>query len=396
MTGKLLIFILTLLCCGILSAQEQQTVFHEFDQKVQDGTPFRWSAAVPEGNWTVSVTVGSKKHPSATTVRAESSRLMVKECKTAKGKFETVVFTLNRRDPEYPGNYCRLKPDVAEKLNWDDSLNIEFTGEAPYVQSVTIAPASDTTVTVFLFGDSTVCDYDGEPYASWGQMIPAFFGPSAAFANYAETGETTNSCISSKRFEKGLSQMKAGDYVFLEFGHNDEKQTRPGSGAWYYYTFNLKMMIDMIEDKGAHPVLVTPTQRRRWKAGKIQDSHGEFPLAMKTVAEREDVPLIDLTSMTTAMYEAMGEKASEALLTYLPAGALEGLTKDLKDNTHFCPFGAYETAKCVIQGICDEVPGLASHLTPGWTGFDPLHPDAPGTFKWYPRPFNTYQKPRGN
>lgn len=392
---NLLISIMALLCCGMLSAQSTEPIVHEFDPKTQDGTPFRWSVAVPEGNWTVSVVIGSKKHPASTVVRAESSRLMVEETETAKGKFETVTFTVNRRDPEYPGNYVRLKADVAEKLNWDDSLNLEFTGAAPYVQSVTIAPAEDA-VTVFLFGDSTVCDYDGEPYASWGQMITAFFGPSVAFANYAETGETTNSCISSKRFEKGLSRMKAGDYVFLEFGHNDEKQTRPGSGAWYYYSTNLKIMIDQIEKKGAHPVLVTPTQRRRWKAGRINDTHGEFPAAMKAVAERESLPVIDLTAMTTAMYEAMGEKASEALLTYLPAGALEGLDKDLKDNTHFCPFGAYEVAKCVIQGICDEVPALSSHLLPGWSGFDPAYPDVAETFKWNERPFTTYKKPRGN
>lgn len=392
---NLLISIMTLLCCGMLSAQSTETIVHEFDPKTQDGTPFRWSVAVPEGNWTVSVVIGSKKHPASTVVRAESSRLMVEETETARGKFETVTFTVNRRDPEYPGNYVRLKADVAEKLNWDDSLNLEFTGAAPYVQSVTIAPAEDA-VTVFLFGDSTVCDYDGEPYASWGQMITAFFGPSVAFANYAETGETTNSCISSKRFEKGLSRMKAGDYVFLEFGHNDEKQTRPGSGAWYYYSTNLKIMIDQIEEKGAHPVLVTPTQRRRWKSGSVNDTHGEFPAAMKAVAEREGLPLIDLTAMTTAMYEAMGEKESEHLLTYLPAGALEGLTRDLKDNTHFSPFGAYEVSKCVIQGICEQVPELAACLAPGWTAFDPASPDTYETFKWYTRPFTTYKKPRGN
>lgn len=379
----------------MLSAQGTETIVHEFDPKTQDGTPFRWSVAVPEGNWTVSVVLGSKKHPASTAVRAESSRLMVEETETAKGKFETVTFTVNRRDPEYPGNYVRLKADVAEKLNWDDSLNLEFTGAAPYVQSVTVSPAVDA-VTVFLFGDSTVCDYDGEPYASWGQMITAFFGPSVAFANYAETGETTNSCISSKRFEKGLSRMKAGDYVFLEFGHNDEKQTRPGSGAWYYYSTNLKIMIDQIKEKGAHPVLVTPTQRRRWKSGSVNGTHGEFPAAMKAVAEREGLPLIDLTAMTTAMYEAMGEKESEHLLTYLPAGALEGLTKDLKDNTHFSPFGAYEVSKCVIQGICDQVPELAACLAPGWTVFDPASPDTYETFKWYTRPFTTYKKPRGN
>lgn len=371
-----------------------QTHFHEFSPKGKCDGPFTYSVAVPEGNWKVTVVLGAKKQAGSTVVRAESSRLMLEAVPTKKGEFVTKEFVLNRRDPEFGSDYVRLKKDVAEKMNWDDSLNFEFTGDAPCVKSISVEPAS--AITVFLFGDSTVCDYDGEPYASWGQMIPAFFGPEVAFANYAETGETTNSCISSKRFAKGLSQIKAGDYVFLEFGHNDEKQTRPGAGAWYYYSTNLKIMIDQIKAKGAHPVLLTPTQRRRWRDGALTESHGDFPEAMRVVASRESCPLIDLTRMTSAMYVAMGEKGSEALLTHLSAGSMPSLAKDLKDNTHFSPFGAYQTAKCVVQGINEGVQGLSMYIKEGWQKFNPSEPDSPQDFRWHTRPQNTYQKPRGN
>lgn len=378
---KTLLLILSVLAVSFnLSAQ---THFHEFDPKGRCEGPFTYSVAVPEGNWKVTVVLGAKKQAGSTVVRAESSRLMLEEVQTRKGEFVTKEFVVNRRDPEFGNDYARLKKDVAEKKNWDDSLNLEFTGNSPCVKSISIESAS--AITVFLFGDSTMCDYDGEPYASWGQMITAFFGPEVAFANYAETGETTNSCISSKRFDKGLSQVKPGDYVFLEFGHNDEKQTRPGSGAWYYYSTNLKIMIDQIKAKGAHPVLLTPTQRRRWKDGVLTDSHGDFPEAMRTVASREDCPLIDLTEMTSAMYIEMGEKGSEALLTHLPAGSMPGLDRTLKDNTHFSPFGAYETAKCVVRGIKEKVPGLYVFVK-----------EEEREFKWYARPQNTYVKPRGN
>ena len=375
-----------LLVLSLLSSSASllaQTHYHEFDPKGRCDGPFTYSVAVPEGNWKVTVVLGAKKQSGSTVVRAESSRLMLETVPTKKGEFVTKEFVVNRRNPEFGSDFARLKKDVAEKMNWDDSLNFEFTGDVPCVKSIAIEPAS--AITVFLFGDSTVCDYDGEPYASWGQMIPAFFGPEVAFANYAETGETTNSCISSKRFAKGLSQVKEGDYVFLEFGHNDEKQTRPGSGAWYWYSTNLKIMIDQIKAKGAHPVLLTPTQRRRWKDGALTDSHGDFPEAMRTVASREGCPLIDLTEMTSALYIAMGEKGSEALLTHLPAGSMPGLDRDLKDNTHFSPYGAYETAKCVIRGIKDNVKGLSMHIKEGVQDF-----------KWHTRPQNTYVKPRGN
>lgn len=387
--------VVTLALCVICASTHAQTYVKEFDAKKKCTETFLHSVALPEGNWKVTVTLGSDKQAGNTTIRTESSRLMLENIMTKKGEKITKTFTVNIRNTRLEdGRSVKLKKDD-RKLNWDDSLNFEFAGPAPSVRSIVIEPSKAPTV--FLFGDSTVCDNEGEPYASWGQMVTAFFDSDIAFANYAESGETTNSCLGSRRFDKGLSQMKAGDYVFLEFGHNDEKQTRPGSGPWYLYSTNLKIMIDRVREIGAHPVLLTPTQRRRWnKDGGLIDSHGEFPDAMRTVAQRENTPLIDLTEMTTTMYLSLGDEASKALLVHIPAGSVEGLTRDIKDNTHFSAFGAYQVAKCVTQGIYDKIPELARHIKEGWTVFDPSKPDSPESFIWAPRPFYSFAKPRGN
>ena len=98
------------------------------------------------------------------------------------------------------------------------------------MRSISIKREKAST-TLFLCGNSTVVDQDNEPWASWGQMIPRFFGDRVSVANYAESGESSNTFISARRFEKILTQMKRGDYIIIEFGHNDQKQTGEGKGA---------------------------------------------------------------------------------------------------------------------------------------------------------------------
>ena len=107
-------------------------------------------------------------------------------------------------------------------------------------QSIRIEPADPSVITVFLCGNSTVVDQDNEPWASWGQMIPHFFGTDVCIANYAESGESANTFIGAGRLKKALSQIKKGDYLFMEFGHNDQKQKGPGKGAYYSFMTSLK------------------------------------------------------------------------------------------------------------------------------------------------------------
>ncbi|MGX8695518.1 MAG: rhamnogalacturonan acetylesterase, partial [Prevotella sp.] len=128
----------------------------------------------------------------------------------------------------------------------------------------------------------------------------------------------------------------------------------------------------------------------------IRNTHGDFPAAMKMVAEKENVPLIDLHAMTTTMYLALGEEGSKHLLVHYPANTFPDQPKALADNTHFNPFGAYEVAKCVVMGMKQINLPLVKLLRPDWQDFDPAHPDDWQTFQWAPAKNAEIVKPDGN
>lgn len=360
-------------------------------------SPFFFSVRVPDGNYKVTVRLGSRKQAGITTVRAESRRLFIESVPTKKKEFIERTFIVNKRNTHIDGNeYVRIKPREKRKLNWDDKLTLEFNGSVPVCESITIEPADTTVTTVFLCGNSTVVDQDNEPWASWGQMIPYFFDTNVCIANYAESGESANTFIAAGRLKKALSQMKKGDYLFMEFGHNDQKQKGPGKGAYYSFMTSLKTFIDEARLRGAHPVLVTPTQRRSFGPdGHIRDTHEDYPEAMRWLAEKENVPLIDLNEMTRTLYEAMGVGPSKRAFVHYPAGSYPGQTQDFADNTHFNPYGAYEVARCIVEGLKTQVPDLARHLKP-FPAFDPARPDNPDNFHWDDSPFTEIEKPDGN
>ena len=359
--------------------------------------PFYFSVAVPDGNYRVTVTLGSKKSAGVTTVRAESRRLFIENLPTRKGEFVQQSFVVNKRNTEIaPGEYVKIKVREKSKLNWDNKLTLEFNGDAALLSALTIERVSDVP-TIFLCGNSTVVDQDNEPWASWGQMITRFFDDQVCVANYAESGESANTFIAAGRLKKALSQMKAGDYLFMEFGHNDQKQKGPGKGAYYSFMTSLKTFIDEARARGAHPILVTPTQRRSFdERGKIKDTHEDYPEAMKWLAHKENVPLIDLNSMTRVLYEAMGVENSKKAFVHYPANTYPGQTKALEDNTLFNPNGAYQIAQCILQGIIDQKLSLQKYIRKDFKGYDPHHPDDINLFHWNLSPFAEIEKPDGN
>jgi lysophospholipase L1-like esterase len=330
---------------------------------------------VPDGNYKVTVRIGSAKKAGSTTIRGESRRLFIEELPTGKGEFVERTFVINKRNTRISENeYVNVKPREKSKLNWDDRLSLEFGGDAPQVAALTIEKADHAT-TVFLCGNSTVVDQEDEPWASWGQMIPRFFDDQVAFANYAESGESANTFIAAGRLKKLLTQTKEGDYIFIEFGHNDQKQKGPGKGAYYSYMTSLKTFIDEARLKGANPVLVTPTQRRSFKDGKVVDTHEDYPEAMKWLAEKENVPLIDLHAMTRTLYEAIGAEESKKAFVHYPANTFPNQPDALEDNTHFNSYGAYQIAKCVIEGIKALCLPLSEHIRADYTPYSPDKPD---------------------
>ena len=362
------------------------------------GVPFFFSAKLPDGNYKVTVELGAKKMKGSTVVRAESRRLMVRETATAKGKFKKVEFVVNKRSPFISDKMnVRIKEREKNYLNWDDRLTLEFNGSCPTVKSISIEPDT-SAVTLFLCGNSTVVDQNEEPYASWGQMIPCWFNPGVAISNHAESGLSAATFLGSNRLDKVLAMMRKGDYVFCEFGHNDQKEHRPGDGAWYSFQYNLKRFIDLVREKGGHIIFVTPTQRRAWDSTNthIIETHVDYPDAMRDVAKRENVPLIELHDMTRTFFETLGFENSKKSLVHYPAGTFAGQKKDLADNTHFNPYGAYEVAKMMVMGMKSIGLPVTQFLREDWADFDPAKPDDFNHFVWYPSPLNNTTKPDGN
>lgn len=352
-----------------------------------------------DGNYKVTVTLGSKKKAGSTVVRAENRRLMVDEVKTKKKELKTFQFIVNKRSPRVNDNMTvKLKPREKDYFTWDDKLTLEFTGANPQVADVQIE-RDTTALTLFLCGNSTVVDQMNEPYTSWGQMITRWFGPEVAISNHAESGLTAGTFLASNRLEKVLTMMKPGDYVFCEFGHNDQKEKSAGCGAYYHFAHNLKIFIDKVRAKGGNIIFITPTQRRSFDEAthsKIQETHGDYPDAMREVAKRESVPVIELHDMTRTFFESLGFEDSKRALVHYPANTYPNQPKDLADNTHFNPYGAYEVAKMVVMGMKQLQLPFLQYLRPDWQDFDPAHPDDFNQFVWFPAEATDVTKPDGN
>ena len=368
-------------------------------QNVKSNAPFTRNIEVPDGNYKVTVVLGSKKKAGKTVVRAENRRLMVDEVATKKGQFKTVEFVVNKRTPEIEkGKRVKVKDREKNYNTWDNAINLEFTGAAPAVKEVKIE-RDTTATTIFLCGNSTVVDQPYEPWASWGQMIPRWFGPEIAISNNAESGLTAGSFLGSYRLDKILTMMKKGDYVICEFGHNDQKEKMAGAGAWYSFSYNLKVFIDKVRAKGGNIIFVTPTQRRRFDDAthsKILETHGDYPDAMRAVAKREGVPVIELHDMTRTFFETLGYENSKKALVHYPANTFPGQDKPLADNTHFNPYGAYEIAKMVVMGMKQLNLPIVKYLRSDWKDFNPAQPDDYNKFVWYNSVQQDVTKPDGN
>jgi len=360
--------------------------------------PFYFSVYLPEGNYNVTITMGDAKEASTTTVKAESRRLMLEKVQTKPGKFETRTFTINTRIPQIAGTDERvsLKPRELNKLDWDDKLTFEFSDIRPCIATLEITRVEDA-ITIYLAGNSTVVDQDEEPWASWGQMIPKYFKQGVAISNQAESGLSLGSFIGSKRLKKVLSTLKTGDYLFIEFGHNDQKEKGPDDGAFKSYSERFRTFISETRNKGGIPVIVTSTNRRTFSEdGKLINSLGDYPDAARQIAKEQNVSLIDLNAMTKTFYEALGPDNSKKAFVIYPANSFPDQPQAFNDNTHFNGYGAYELAKCIVEGIKANNLNIARFLIDNLIPFDPATPDVPEAFSLPLSPKSSVVKPDGN
>jgi lysophospholipase L1-like esterase len=207
-----------------------------------------------------------------------------------------------------------------------------------------------------LAGDSTMADKERNtpnPEYGWGEVLPRLMKDPTVVVNHAKNGRSTRSFRGEGLWAQLLGQLQPGDWVIIQFGHNDQKadaarHTLPRDG----YMENLRRFLFEVREKGAHPVLATPVARRKWSdAGELVDTHGDYPDAMRVVARNEHVPLLELTELTMALERELGVEGSKRLHLWIPDGVYARKKGPWADDTHYSEYGAERVAALAAQEI---------------------------------------------
>ena len=235
------------------------------------------------------------------------------------------------------------------------------------VPLIAASPEGGSPIAIYLAGDSTMAPKlpEKRPETGWGEMLQEFFDSSKVRVhNHARNGRSTRTFLSEGRWKAIVDSLRPGDYVFVQFGHNDaskdktDRYTPPAD-----YRANLVRFIEDTRARGANPVLMTPVMRRRFgDDGKVRNSHGEYPDIVRSVAAERGVPLIDMHRKTSELLTLFGQTASTALFLQLPPGENANYPKGIQDNTHFSPFGARIVASLVIEGLREARVPVAAHF----------------------------------
>lgn len=286
---------------------------------------------LPNGLYNVAMTMGDAIAPTITSVTYGPRRHVVRKAATTAGQYAAHSFTVKVTDGR---------------------LRLSFGGIAPRINSLVITEARQA-FTVFLAGDSTVTDQETFPYAGWGQMLPLFFKAEAAVDNHAKSGRSSRSFIDEGRLAAILEQIRPGDHLWIQFGHNDSKPDKErATDPYTTYKEKLGVYIKEARARQAHPLLITPMHRRKFDGqGRIVDTHGDYIPAMKELAAELDVPLIDLAEKSKALYESYGPEPSKALFVWAYPGEFMSLPEGMEDDTHFQEAGAYAMASLVVEGV---------------------------------------------
>lgn len=376
-------------------SSEQLPAYHAGGNGVErrdSSGAFLYSVALPEGIYRVTLTLGDRHSAGKTTVKAESRRLFLRDVATRRGQTVTRSFLVDVRNarlpaqptgaPRFGQNVLLDERDIAS-FSWDDKLTFEFLGK-PRVSAVHIEQADAPRL--FLAGDSTVADQYTEPFTSWGQMLPAMLDDHVVVANHAKSGATLKSFIAQLRYSKVLTQVRAGDWLFIQFGHNDQKAEWPMTylDPELTYPAYLRSYIAEARRRGVHPVLITSPERRNFdEAGKIKDTLGSYAMAVRKVAAEENVPLIDLNRDSIAIMQALGPDVSPS-----------AFAENGKDRTHNNNYGAWLFAAAIARQVAEKIPELAPYVT--LKDFDPAHPPLPDALPIAPSIPLEETKPEGS
>lgn len=220
------------------------------------------------------------------------------------------------------------------------------------------------TITLYIIGDSTAANKQAKafPETGWGMEFGSFFNQDVKVDNRAQNGRSTKSFINEKRWEAVITTLKEGDYVFIQFGHNDEKIAQPEVGtSLEEYKVNLIKYIAETKAKKAFPVLLTPIMRRSFKNGVFKDSHLGYPDVVRKLADSLHIPLIDMHLKTEKLIAELGEEPSKKLFNYVDSGDVN-YPQGKKDDTHLNPYGAKKVASLVVNGIAENKLNLSKYL----------------------------------
>ncbi len=246
--------------------------------------------------------------------------------------------------------------------------------------TIASALAQSNPITLHLIGDSTMANkpvIPANPERGWGQMLSLYFKDSVRVENYAQNGRSSKSFIAEGRWDKVLAVLKPGDFVIIQFGHNDEKtnDVNRGTAPFGEYTTNLVRFIRESREHKATPILATPVARRKFdEAGRLTNSHGVYPEAVRKVAEAEKVPLLELCTATEKLLQQLGPESSKRLFDWIPAGEFAADSKKLEDDTHFNAYGASRVCDLAVLEFEAKVPELAAHLNRSSKSTKPVMP----------------------
>lgn len=222
-------------------------------------------------------------------------------------------------------------------------------------------------ITVFTIGDSTMANKDtsrNNPERGWGMRLQQFFDDQVVVDNWAKNGRSSKSFIGEGLWKGVLDKLKVGDYVFIQFGHNDSKpDSARHTDPRTTYRANLIKYITETRSKGANPVLLTSIVRRKFDAnGNLEDTHGEYLLVVRELAKEMNVPFIDMEQKSRKLVQQLGPEESKKLYMWVEPGVSERIPNGIKDDTHFREYGATQMAGLVVEGIKELNLGLAAHV----------------------------------
>lgn len=251
---------------------------------------------------------------------------------------------------------------------WFSGLSLAALMWMGVTVNCTSAETKTNAPVIFMIGDSTMSNkplFPPQPERGWGQLLPLYFTDSVHIHNLAMNGRSSKSFRSEGRWKPVMELIRPGDYVIIQFSHNDQKDKDPRRFTEAFGSFkeNLARYVQETREKQGRPILATPIVRRKFNGtGELNDTHGDYAVAIRQVAKDLNVPLLDLQKRSAELIEALGPDRSKMLFMWFDPGEFEKLPQGRKDDTHLNAFGASRICDLATDELRTASPDLAQWL----------------------------------